>query len=151
MISPNIIFPYVPWSASGLVPSLHLPKPSGPLHFSSLTWFTHFPRITFCVIWFDPFACEGKIRRFSSGTFIQLHLTSCLLSPNTLRSMLPSLSSPQYEIPCSEVYIQSIQNYTFLPGLHHSIFRYMTGRDRFMNLPQELYIAFLNKINRSTF
>ena len=125
MISPNIIFPSVPWSESGLVPSLHRPKPSGPLHFSSLTWFTRFPLITFCVIWFDPFACEGKIRRFSSGTFIQPHLTSCLLSPNILLSTLASLSSPQYKIPSSEVYIKNSQNYIFLPGLHHYIFRYI--------------------------
>ena len=50
IISPNIIFPSVPWSTSGLVPSLHRTKPPGPVHFSSLTWFTRFPRIKFCVI-----------------------------------------------------------------------------------------------------
>lgn len=141
LISPNIIFPSVPWSESGLVPSLHRPKPSGPVHFSS---------VTFCVIWFDPIACGGNIRRSSSGTFIQLHLSSCLLGPNTLLSTLVSLSSPQYEIPSSEVYVKSSQNFMFLPDLHHYIFRYLRERDRVMKPLQKLYIVYLSSINRST-
>ena len=91
MISPNIIFPSLPWSAPGFVPSLHRPKPSGPVYFSSLTWFTRSPYVTFCLIWFDSFACGEKFRLSSSGTFVQLHLTSCLLGPNTLLSTLVSL------------------------------------------------------------
>ena len=91
MISPNIIFPSLPWSARGFVPSLLRPKPSGTVYFSSLKWFTRFPCITFCVIWFGPFVCGGKIRRSSSGTWIQLQLTSCLLGPYTLLSTLVSV------------------------------------------------------------
>jgi hypothetical protein len=153
MISPNIILPSVSWSASALAPSLHRPKLSGPVHCSTLKRLTRFPRITFCVLSFDPFARRRKIRRSSSGTFMQLHLTSCLLGQNSLLSTLVSLSTSQYEIPSSEAYMKSSKNYSykFLSGLHHYIFRYLRGRDRVMNPPQQLYILLLNNINPSTF
>ena len=136
MISSNIIFPSLPWSARGFAPSLHRPKPSGPVYFSSLTWFTLFPCITFCVIWFDLLACGGKIRRSSSDIFIQHHLTSCLLGPNTLLSTLVSLPPLNTKYQVRKSIWRAAKIIYFLPGLHYYIFRHLTGEDRVMNPPQ---------------
>ena len=62
-----------------------------------------------------------------------------------------SITPVNMKYQAAKVYMKSSQYYIFLPGFHPYVFRYKTGTDRVMNLPQQLYIVFLNSNNRSTF